>query len=284
MKRLPLSTVLTAVAALGGASLAQLSTDQKTQLVTFLGEGLREAWQAFPWWQTERIEERQFRPSWDATATYALDAEVYDATASGYFRSLQAGNLNHAVTETAWWEAATDLDAYVSLEADANFPNATEMGSVLEVWQHDPRLRRSVRVPYVLRDGRLQFTPRTATVTVFVVFQAAAPVLDGTPWDAETTYGTGDVRYHEASGDCYRALNTVSGENPQLSDDWARVDFPEHLASIVKYLARAAALRADGQDDKATSVEAEARREMERTIVRNTTQQQQQAGYFSRAA
>lgn len=56
-----------------------------------------------PW-----VEYRERPPSWtgndwSATTTYALDAQAYDPTTGDFYRSLQAANLNHAVTDTAWW-------------------------------------------------------------------------------------------------------------------------------------------------------------------------------------
>jgi hypothetical protein len=59
------------------------------------------------------IEFRLCVPSWTATVTpaqhslattYGLAARVYDDTEGDYFTSLQAGNLNHVVTDTAWWQ------------------------------------------------------------------------------------------------------------------------------------------------------------------------------------
>lgn len=41
---------------------------------------------------------------WSAATTYALDGQAYDPTTGDFYRSLQAANLNHAVTDTSWWE------------------------------------------------------------------------------------------------------------------------------------------------------------------------------------
>lgn len=42
-------------------------------------------------------------PTWSAATTYALNAYVKSADGKSRYRSLQAGNLNHPLTDTAWW-------------------------------------------------------------------------------------------------------------------------------------------------------------------------------------
>lgn len=41
--------------------------------------------------------------AWSSGSTYALGAQVLNADATRIFESLQAGNLNHALTDAAWW-------------------------------------------------------------------------------------------------------------------------------------------------------------------------------------
>jgi hypothetical protein len=59
------------------------------------------------------LEFRKRVPLWRATVataqhslatSYAINAQVYDDTEGDFFKSLQGSNLNHAVTDTAWWE------------------------------------------------------------------------------------------------------------------------------------------------------------------------------------
>lgn len=42
-------------------------------------------------------------PTWSAATTYALNDYVKSADGKSRYRSLQAGNLNHSLTDTAWW-------------------------------------------------------------------------------------------------------------------------------------------------------------------------------------
>ncbi len=41
--------------------------------------------------------------AWSSGSTYALGAQVLNAAGTRIFESLQAGNLNHALTDSAWW-------------------------------------------------------------------------------------------------------------------------------------------------------------------------------------
>lgn len=55
------------------------------------------------------VEFRERPPSWSgddwlAATTFALDAQCYSPTQGNFYKSLQAANTNHAVTDTAWWE------------------------------------------------------------------------------------------------------------------------------------------------------------------------------------
>ena len=41
--------------------------------------------------------------AWSGATTYALGAQVLDATATRIYESLQASNTNHALTDASWW-------------------------------------------------------------------------------------------------------------------------------------------------------------------------------------
>lgn len=289
MKTVTLKSILTALAAAGGqaftldATTSQVTAEQRLQLIAHVNTATRDAWEFFPWWQCARLEERQFRPDWSAVPSYALDAEVFDPTTQRYYRSLQAANLNHAVTLTAWWEPAPDLDCYISLEPDAYFPAATEIGTLTDVFDADPRLSagaRGSRLIYELRDDRVQFRPDIATVTVWLSFQAAAPRLDGTNYSASETVAAGTVRYYHTTGECYRALTSTSNV-PTNTTDWAPVLLPHHLASAIVQSARAHWLRADGQDEKAEIAEAKSLNLIERAIIHATAHVQQHGRFYN---
>ena len=51
-----------------------------------------------------------YEMEWDETVAYPLDDTVIDIATNTTYKSLQAANLNHAITDGAWWEAITDPD------------------------------------------------------------------------------------------------------------------------------------------------------------------------------
>ncbi len=50
--------------------------------------------------------------AWSAIITYALNYITYDASTDKFYKSLQAGNINHSVTDASWWVATTSVDDF----------------------------------------------------------------------------------------------------------------------------------------------------------------------------
>lgn len=278
MKTIPLRKILRALAATqglaftGSATTSQVTAEQRFQLIELVNEALRDAWQLIPWWQTSRLEQRQFRKSWSSIVSYDYQEEVYYDVDGKYYRTIDSPILAFPPTDTLYWEEVTNLDCYILLEPDENFPNATEIGTLVDVFDADPRLSassRGSRLIYELRNDRVQFRPDIATPLVWLDFQAAAPVLDGDDYDAAETVPIGTVRYYHATGECYRAIAETSAL-PTDTDDWTPVLIPQHLAAIIRESARAHYLRANGDEEKAAAAEALAERARENEILRNT--------------
>lgn len=55
--------------------------------------------------------------AWSGATTYAQYEIVYDATTDAFYKSAQAANTNHAVTDTAWWTATTDVEDFATAVA-----------------------------------------------------------------------------------------------------------------------------------------------------------------------
>ena len=51
-------------------------------------------------------------PIYAAGTAYALNEITYDLTTDKYYKSLQAANLAHAVTDTAWWLTTNDVEDF----------------------------------------------------------------------------------------------------------------------------------------------------------------------------
>jgi hypothetical protein len=50
--------------------------------------------------------------AWNSGTTYAAGHIVYSSGTDSFYKSLQASNTNHAVTDASWWEVTTDIDDF----------------------------------------------------------------------------------------------------------------------------------------------------------------------------
>ena len=212
----------------GAASRIGLDPTQTIQpstasaLTEYINTRTRFAWEAYKWPELSAIEKRQFRPTFDAAATYASNAEVFYL--GNYYRKTGTGAVGVLPTVTATWTVATSLTDFVrSIDFDQTFTAAsgstaaTPIGEVLHVYRQDPRVvRYAERVNFWVTDsgaiiGPTQFTNATPN-EVFVEF-TIRPTM----------------------------FNTASNA----------ADFPRVLSEYVKFASAADALREDGQFDKA---------------------------------
>jgi hypothetical protein len=212
----------------GAASRIGLDPTQTIQpstasaLTEYINTRTRFAWEAYKWPELSAIEKRQFRPTFDAAATYASGDEVFYL--GNYYRKTGSGAVGVLPAVTATWTVATSLTDFVrSIDFDQTFTAAsgttaaTPIGEVLHVYRQDPRVvRYAERVNFWVTDsgaivGPTQFTNATPN-EVFVEF-TIRPTM----------------------------FNTASNSEA----------FPRVLSEYVKFASAADALREDGQFDKA---------------------------------
>lgn len=213
----------------GAASRIGLDPTQTIQpstasaLTEYINTRTRFAWEAYKWPELSAIEKRQFRPTFDAAATYAIGNEVFYL--GNYYRKTGTGAVGVLPTVTATWTNSTSLTDFVrSIDFDQPFTAtssttaATPIGEVLHVYRQDPRVvRYAERVNFWVTDsgaivGPTQFTNATPN-EVFVEF-TIRPTM----------------------------FNTASNA----------AEFPRVLSEYVKFASAADALREDGQFDKAS--------------------------------
>ena len=224
MRSVTFQSVLDGAAARIGLDPTQtIQPSTASALTEYINTRTRFAWEAYKWPELSGIEKRQFRPTFDAAATYATGAEVFYL--GNYYRKTGTGAVGVLPTVTATWTVATSLTDFVrSIDFDQNFTAAsgstaaTPIGEVLHVYRQDPRVvRYAERVNFWVTDsgaivGPTQFTNATPN-EVYVEF-TIRPTM----------------------------FNTSS----------ANSDFPRVLSEYVKFATAADALREDGQFDKAS--------------------------------
>ncbi len=50
--------------------------------------------------------------AWGSGITYTTGYITYSVATDTFYKSIQSGNINHAVTDTAWWTPTTDIDDF----------------------------------------------------------------------------------------------------------------------------------------------------------------------------
>jgi len=224
MRSVTFQSVLDGAAARIGLDPTQtIQPSTASALTEYINTRTRFAWEAYKWPELSAIEKRQFRPTFDAAATYAVGAEVFYL--GQYYRKTAVGAVGVLPTVTATWTSAATLTDFVrSIDFDQTFTAAssttaaTPIGEILYIYRQDPRVTRyAERVNFWVTDsgaivGATQFTAVTPA-EVFVEF-TLRPTL----------------------------FSTNSGST----------DFPRVLSEYVKFSAAADALREDGQFDKAS--------------------------------
>jgi hypothetical protein len=248
MRTVTFQSVLNGVATrMGLEPSVNLQLNQAAALTEYITDRLAQAWEIASWPEWTTSEQRQFRASWSAATTYALGAEVYDLGQNAYYRSLQAGNLNHLVTDAAWWTPASDLETYIEHEQSWE---TYKLGAVWGVYLDDPHTIDRPRLSSWWEGPEGIWVQGSAT-KVWLEFSLRPPVFTTVVWDSTLTYAVDDLVYY--APDCYRATAGSTGVTPGTNGSWQKQSFPYVLARPVKLVAIADALREDQSLDKATA-------------------------------
>lgn len=252
MRTVTFQSVLNGVATrMGLEPSANFQLNQAAALTEYITDRLAQAWEIASWPEWTTTEQRQYRASWGPAVTYALGAEVYDVTQNAYYRSLQVGNVDHAVTDTAWWTPASDLDTYIEHEQSWE---THKLGVVWNVYLDDPH---TVDRPRLCSwwEGPEGIWVQTSMTKVWIEFSLRPPIFTTTEWDSTATYAADDLVYY--APDCYTATGASTAVIPGTNGSWEKQSFPYTLARPVKLVSIADALREDQSLDKASAWDAQ---------------------------
>jgi hypothetical protein len=169
------------------------------------------------------------------------------------------------------WEIAS-FDYYVTIPETVS--------QVLNCWNADPATDTYAAIlDFELESDKCRIATRVPQVWLQTL--SAPSVLSGVLFDASEAVTVGMIRYHDATGDCWIGISATAGvPNPsEYASVWMRVPVPALLAPIVKYMASADRLRADGKESTALARESAAARERAK-LFENINHHQHQAGRF----
>lgn len=257
MRTVTFKSVLDRALKLSGIPVDEAQVDDVAMLTEFINMRLRTAWEAFPWPERTRLEERFFRADYAAGTTYAEGDEVYYPAEDSYYRALGATTGNAPTNTTYWEEADDDLDRYVAWEQTG----LEAVDAVFAVWDSNPRLYKdAAEAAYSVSDTGVEISPEaTVGTSVWLEYGARAPEMTDEEYDATATYVTGDRVYFSTDGKCYEANQAcAAGDTPATdTDKWDEVEFPYILASYCAMGAYRDFLKGMGQTGRSRVEEAD---------------------------
>jgi len=215
---------------------------------------------------TDEVEQRNYRPTYDATQNYSKHHECYYAEA--YWRSLADANLGHtpAAGSLYWEECTVDMVPYIAFDQPWEASIIDETGVDWErcIYDYDPTMYPDKpAVPGCRAWEQSILVPiEEAPLQPYVRFRPVRPKISFVLWAVGTAYATGAVRFLMATGESYVALRPNTGASPDASvEDWAPVKVPEMFADYIRMFVRA---ERSADDEGRYKMQAQAENELDR--------------------
>jgi len=177
---------------------------------------------------------------------------------------LALGNHINRNLRDAWlwsdWPELTDVASYETPD-DATVDLGIEVDSICGIYADDPRECVWARtVDYTICGDRVQLID--APGTVWVRYWKRVSEVSRVAYDATKTYAAGDVRYFADTGECYKALEAIAGNESPVSEDgaakWQLQPFPLILRNFAALIGAALLQREDGQAAACADLKADA--------------------------
>ncbi len=203
---------------------------------------------------------------WAASTAYVLGTVVRNPDDGRYY-ACHTAHTSGGTFDATKFGILTPFAAYISLDQTGQTP----IGEVIRLTQNDPRVTPTTP-GVILHSVRAEgIVPIVANppVSVWLEFRRRVPVFTSAVWSNVTAYVTDDLVYLPATGECYQALQSGTGQNPATATTyWRKIDFPQVLANFVTRAAGSDILRSDGQTQKADAEQGQAYAELndDRTV------------------
>lgn len=250
MRIVPFKTILDGVLRRHGIDpeSEEASHDTVRAIAEHIQNRTRTAWDYYDWPELMEVQERVFRPLWNAGLSYSTGEQVYYFTNKRYYTAKSAVATGVVPTNATYWTAETSVsDPYISLEQAGGM----EIGQVFGIYGSNPRQApRALCYSYQVSESGIDLAGSPATGTVWIKFKRRHPLFTTIPIVAGKSYPAGYVVYDPVSRDCYRAIIPNSDSIVDDTSHWALQPFPYLFASYVKAGAFADGLReSDGERD-----------------------------------
>lgn len=147
-------------------------------------------------------------------------------------------------------ERTSDADKLIEWRATGE----TVIETCFVVYLADPRISNNPR-PQKFRIGKDGIYVPAASTAYWLVYRPQVPVFTSTEYASGTAYSTGDTVYYPTTGECYKALQSSTGNAPTNATYWVKLDFLDLLSEAVKAGVHAATLRDEGQHNTSVLME-----------------------------
>jgi hypothetical protein len=209
--------------------------DRAAAICQHINTQINNAWTLWPWPETMALEERAFRPAWDAALTYAAGTELFYGIDSNYYTALVNTSAGQAPTDATAWAPLTITDKFIAQDA----PGQTPIDQVYGVFPTNPR----VASPWTRRWNApsLGYRPSEkgidilggAGATVWISFRIRPPEFT-TNTHVDRAYSAGEIVFWPGDGECYGALIDIPASiNPSVETQWRKMPMLEILHRYV---------------------------------------------------
>jgi len=221
-----------------------LTSAEQQQYTDIVNEAGKRAWRAEFWPSLLAVGRRQFRPTYDATISYATDNEVYYQ--EHYYRSLSNANIGNtpAAGSAYWSQDPDDMIYYIEFE---------------QYWETDKI--EAVHFPTCATEDNPLTTPNAKLITgirqwertilftetsdlpkrPYIRYRTPWPEQSAVAWAVGTAYTAGERVYRATTGYTYVAIAATTGATPEDAGSaaiWVPVGFPEMFLEYVRLYAK----------------------------------------------
>lgn len=259
---------------------ANLSVSKTREILEFIDNRLKEAWELYDFVETTLLEERAFAPDYDPKASYCQGDVVWDWCSRYYYQAL-APTTGGSLSNSAVWQQ--NVNPYPRMVPWLQ-PCHTPIGTAFTAWNKNPYTDMGrTPVPFLLSNNGLEFSLSMVLQTVWIQFRIPYPGIALDAWNDTEVYNIGDAAYYNM--DTYLSLidNNVGNTPPSVSDgNWQQWRIPWVFRSFVTMAAFSDTLIVAGQNEKAPDQLQQAYALLAGEFDKQTIQAGQFTGYSAR--
>ena len=224
-----------------------LDPEKAQELLEHIDDRLQEAWEMYDFIETTVLEQRAFRPDFDANVCYPAGSIVWDSCTQAYYQAL-AQTIGGPLSNAQVWKPNPGVSPrYIPWVTPGKNPIGTAFGA----WSKNPYEDATrMRVQYIVSSRGLEFTATSNLAFVWLLYRIPYPGVGRDEWSASATYNTGDAVIDGEDTYICSVDGTVALEPSLTPDNWMLFRIPWPFKRYVTQAAFADALVTDGQNEK----------------------------------